>query len=357
MTNPPNTHSHNAVGYQNEAQKVFVDYVATMEIIQSRLKEHVSGAHITQKEIEDRFFRWPTYDRKKQIQFLVDNGFIQHWHEKTNEGRKCDYYKALRFCGYRPGLVKFEKSELGETQKYMLECLLNTDLPENIDRPAYFDFFMQYRDDFPFLFFRIDDFAKRVHTPVTSLSKQTRENILLFGYDCASIDIKQSQPTILAAILEYNVGNNPFSEAIKAGHDVYEFIQDKLNLSSRDQAKDKFFKISYGYPSGELSGLFERGKWISWINQYKSRPEPRKPAKYSQKHHNNLSWLLQNKETKMMKEIWIKLAIHRIPFLTVHDEVLVNHRFLRETRNIFNEVLPNYLPYYQLNEVVKPLNP
>lgn len=355
MTTPP--HSHKAEGFQNQAQKNFVDFVATMEIIQSRLKDSKPGAHISQKEIEDRFFRFPTYDRKKQLQYLIENRFIDHWQVQTDNGRKCDYYKALRFCGYRPDLVKVQKPVLGETQKFMLKCVMNTDLPANFKRTEYFDFFIKYRTDFPFLFFRIDDFAKRIHTPITSLPKDVRENITLFGYDCASIDIKQSQPTILAVILESKVGKNPFSEAISSGHDVYEFIQDKLQLSSRDQAKDKFFEIVFGRPSNELYKLFDGGKWIAWINEYKSKNEPGKPAKYSQKHHNNLSWLLQNKETQMMKEIWIKLTLHRIPFITVHDEILVNHRFLREARNIFNEVLPDYLPYYQLNEVVKPLNP
>ena len=347
----PNTNTHTAEGFQNKAQEDFISYVYTAQLLQLRLKgiDTIKGVHISQQEVEKRFFQYPTFDRKKQINHLVKIGYLKYWQEKTNAGRKMDVYLALRACGFRPDLIQYKKQELGKVQNFMLNCLLSCTLPADSLSTPYFNFFLKYGEKYPFMFFRFDEFSGRLHTPVTSLPGAIRKNILINDQETESIDVRQMQPQLLGKILKEKIGNNQFSDWMDAGLDIYEILAANANLTNRNAGKDKFFELAFGYPNRELERVFGIKNWVAWINKYKNFDEPLKPLKYRNINHNNLAWLLQKLEVGLMKEVWKRLYDRNIMFLTVHDEVIVRIKDLETTEKIFDSVLSGFFSNYQLH--------
>lgn len=308
----------------------------------------LKGVHISDQEIEKRFFIFPHHIRKNEIKYLIEQGLLKHWQEPTGTGRIKNMYYALRACGLRPDLIQQKRPELGPTQKYMLHCLLRTTLKKESPSTPYFDFFLDYGAVFPFLFYRIDEFSGRLHTPVTSLPGAIRKNLLINGQPTASIDVGQMQPQLLSKILKEQIGKNQFSQWMDEGLDIYDIIAAKANLSSREAGKDKFFDLTFGVPKPDLISMFGRTNWIHYINKCKSYDEPNKPTKYRNKNHNNLAWMLSRSEVRTMKEIWKKLFELNIQFLTVHDEVIVTADRVEEAINVFHSVLGPIFANYKL---------
>src|SRR5690554_892914 len=132
------------------------------------------------------------------------------------------------------------------------------------------------------------------------------------------------QPTILASILERNMGKNDLSTWRNSGLDVYEMLQSKANLSTRKEAKKRFFEILFSKPSNDLSNMFGNASWINWINDYKSQHLAHNPHSRN-KPHSNFGWLLQNTEVQIKKKVWQSLINNNVPFLTILDEIIVKH--------------------------------
>jgi hypothetical protein len=157
------------------------------------------------------------------------------------------------------------------------------------------------------------------------------------------------QPVLLGAILKKNVGKNEFSEWIDEGKDIYIMLQKKMNLSTRDEAKKKFFEILFAHSNNELSRMFGNTNWITWINEFKSKPFEPNPHTL-EKNHSNLAWLLQTYEVKLMKEVWHQLLNHGIKFLSVHDEVIVKQKDHQKALGIFQDVLSKELTFFKLSD-------
>ncbi len=347
------TPSHQAEGLKNIAQSDFMSYVYTLQTFKTRLRgiDETTGVHVNQKEIETRFFKYPTYNRKNQIKYLEEIGVLEHWQEKSpTTGHKMDMYYALRACTLRPDLLQLDIPEYGDVQQYMLNNLLAVSLVPGTPSTDYFNCFLKFRDKYKYLFFKFDSFSSRLHTPVTSFPSIHRPNILLYGNQTASVDVATMQPLLLGKILQDVLGKNQFSEWIAEGKDVYLIFRDAINLENRKQGKDKFMSLIFGKPSDELYSFFGNEKWIKWINKYKNNDEPRKPIKYRHKNHNNLAWLLQRYEVNLMKRVWIELYAENIPFLTVHDEIIVEKENLSRLISIMQPILSKELKFFKLNQ-------
>jgi hypothetical protein len=228
----------------------------------------------------------------------------------------------------------------------MRDQLNFVELPISEPKPPYFDAFLQCREKRLELFFTVDDFCGRVHTPVSSLQRDLRPLLRLCGESVVSLDVAQMQPTLLAQILTANIGLNDFSKAINAGTDIYILLQDKAKLQTREEAKKLLFKILFGYPSKALAELFGGANWIDWINEYKSRPEPRNP--HNDKPHTNLAWLLQNSEVRIMSEVWRVMAENSLPFLSVHDEIICRKSDEVKALEIFNNELSKHFVNFKI---------
>ncbi len=347
-TNP----SHQAEGIKNNAQRDFMSYVYTLQTFKTRLKgiDENSGVHINQKEIETRFFKHPTYNRKNQIKYLVEIGALKHWQETSpTTQHKMDMYLALRACGIDPGLVPYVVPNYGKVQNFMLKNLLAVSLIQGTPSTDYFDCFLKFKHDFKYLFFKFDNFSGRLHTPVTSFPAIYRPNILLYSNETASVDVATMQPLLLGLILKNSIGDNQFSSWIDAGEDVYQMLMVASNLADRNKGKERFFQIIFAPPSNELNEVFGKSNWITWINQYKSKIDERNPHS-RQKRYSNLAWLLQRYEVELMKRIWTQLYAANIPFLTVHDEIIVEKENLSRLISIMQPILAKEFQFFKLNQ-------
>lgn len=352
------THTHTHTGhtgeaYQNEEQKIFMDYVYTLQTLQLRLKgvEENDFVHIPMQEvIERRFFKYPNFSAKKQLRHLVEIGALEMQNSRTPCGRKMYQYRSLRLGAFTPFLVKDKVFPIGDVSRFMLETLKKVCVNEGTPINPYFTYFLKYINQYPKLFFTIDKFSGRIHTPVTSFPAKDRINILIDGKQTASIDVATMQPIILGYILKSmdRLRNNEFSKWIDQGEDVYLMLAQKAKLESREQGKKRFFEIIFARPSNELASIFGNAAWIGWINGYKRKRVNENPYT-DRKRHSNLAWLLQKTEVFIMKKIWIKLYETKIEFLTIHDEIIVQEENLSKTYAIMEAVLKEYFPYYKLN--------
>ncbi len=244
-------------------------------------------------------------------------------------------------------LLKPHGRKLTELHKYMMRCMVSANLPTTVEATPYWNTFLKHRTRFAELFFSVDEFAGRVHSPISGMSKDIRPYLTLQGEQTVSFDVAQMQPTLLANILYQNIGANEFTDTINAGTDIYSMLQSKANLSTRDEAKKLFFQMLFGRPSNQLDHLFKGAKFIQWINWYKGEPDHRNPR--GEKLYNNLAFLLQTYEVNIMSEIWQNLALKNIPFLTIHDEIIARQSDTKTVKVTIESVLNKHFKSYKLN--------
>lgn len=245
-------------------------------------------------------------------------------------------------------LLKPHGQPLTDLHRYMMRCVVSTSLPTTVQTTAYWNAFIKHRNVFPELFFSVDRFAGRVHSPISGMSKDIRPYLILQGDAVVSFDVAQMQPTLLANILFENIGKNEFSDTINAGTDIYIMLQEKAGLKTRDEAKRLFFQMIFGKPSQSLERLFDGANFIQWVNWYKMQIDPRNPHS-KEKTYSNLAWLLQTYEVRVMGEVWAKLAKANIPFLTVHDEIIGMQSDTQKIDAVMQSVLSKHFKAYKLN--------
>jgi hypothetical protein len=330
----------------DSAHKKFIKYVRTEMIFSLRFRspeDQMKPVHIAANVITERFFPYPKYNRIKEIQSLCDSGEIKI----TQEGNAY-FYEALKPGGYDLNLLHLKAIPKDKVTQEMFRNIQKVSLPVDAPSTPYFDLFLKYRDAKPGLFFKVDNFSGRVHTPISSFHRTHRPNILLENEITGSIDVATMQPLLLGKILYNAIGKNEYSIWINEGNDVYIKLQNRSSLASRDEAKEKFFEILFSKPNDDLKELFGGADWINWINEYKQAKEPANPHN-KDKPHSNLAWLLQNTEVKIMRQVWEKLVIYNLPFLSVHDEIIIKEKDFEQANNIFHGVLSKEFVYHKLN--------
>jgi len=83
------------------------------------------------------------------------------------------------------------------------------------------------------------------------------------------------------------------------------------------------------------------------VNRFKAlefKPNPRNIIKP----HSNLAFLMQSLEVRLMRKICHRLLEEGIPFLTVHNEVIVRKSDGAATEHIFNEILTPEFACYKI---------
>ena len=327
-------------------QEKFLIFIRTKQVFSLRLRTElglIQPIHVSSKEIEERFFSYPQFNRRDEITALINAGEIL-----VNEKDKRFYYEALK-----PGKIDFSllltKSLPKDTiYREMLNNLKTVSLPPGAASTEYFDLFLKYKEIRPELFFKVDAFAGRVHSPVSNFHRTHRPFLLLNGEETTSLDVATMQPLLLGKILTKHLVNNEYSTWINEGKDIYLELQAKAGLKTRDEAKKKFFEILFSKPSNSLAELFGAADWINWINNYKSTLEPLNPHGKN-KPHSNLAWLLQTTEVKVMVKVWRKLIAAKIIFAPVHDEIIVPVSKAEQAREIMSEVLSKEFVYFKIS--------
>jgi hypothetical protein len=327
----------------------FCEYIRTKQFCLNAIKgaNPDSFVHVGMDEIKNRFLVNPRED----INHLIEKNQIEFKIEKTPIGHDMFFYRVLTSGHYDLTLLNHKGKPLDSITENMMHMLKDVSLKPESENTPYFKSFVENKYLIR-LFFSIDHFSGRVHTPITSLKGDIRKNILLDGEETISIDVVTMQPLLLGAILKNKVGDNEFSKWIDEGKDIYIMLQAKTNLSTREDAKKKFFEILFAHSNESLSKTFGQANWITWINEFKSKPFEPNPHT-NEKNHSNLAWLLQTYEVKLMKEVWHQLLNHGIKFLSVHDEVIVKKKDHEKAFGIFQDVLSKQLSFFRLSDKPK----
>lgn len=312
----------------------FITYIRTKMLFQQRLR-HLSNNNVFIHECDLQ-------------RFNVSKELLFHFEQTKQIQRENNLFRVLNSGNVDLSLLKKQGTKLTPLHEWMRDILNMVILPDRINAPVYFDTFLKCRDKYMSLFFIVDEFCGRVHTPVSSLKHELRPFLILCNEKTISLDVSQMQPTLLANILLQNVGENSFSNAINEGVDVYVMLQNKAQLKSREEAKKRFFQILFGKPNKELEQLFDGENWIKWINDYKIINEPRNPHG-KEKPYSNLAWLLQNYEVFIMSKVWRSLAENAIPFLSVHDEIICRQSDIEKVKTIFSTELSKHFKSYKIN--------
>lgn len=328
-------------------------YIRTLMIFELRFKGEASGlkpVHVPSATVQDMLGD----NYRTTLAGLVASGELAVYRKPLPNGRHKYYYEACRAGEVDFSLLPRKQLPTDATTMYMLECLKHATLPPTATPSAYWHAFRRWRDTRMDLFARYDGFGHRFHTPVTSTPRDTRPSLMLYGEPTASIDIVQSQPTILAHLLQTAIGDNEFSGWIGQGVDVYTMLQASAGLATRDEAKTAFFEIAFGKPSDKLAKTYGDAGWVRWINDIKRTPLKANPnTKYnkdgSTSHHNNLAMLLQRTEAAIMRKIWTALVEANIPFLTIHDEIAVRTKDLEASYKLMAGVIVEALPFAKIS--------
>lgn len=332
-----------------EYQRSFVTYVRTKMFLKTKFRD-IKGRHpvfISHAEIEKRFFPNPAFDKKRELATLVKSGELAITEVLRPDGSKLFLYEALKPGPIDLSMLRSISACEDELLLKMQSYLTLVSLPSGAPSTQYFNLFLKHKDSYLDLFFRVDDFSGRVHTPVTNFHSNYRSNILLEGQPTCSIDVCTMQPLLLGKILADQVGKNDFSLWIDSGEDIYSKLQKIAGLTTRDEAKKRFFEILFAPANDSLVKVFGQADWIVWINQYKSTTEPRNPHSNA-KQHSNLAWLLQSTEVGLMRRVWQELDLAGISFLSVHDEVIIKISDQHKATDIFNKVFSKEFQYYKI---------
>jgi len=326
-------------------EHLFTTYVRTKTLYKRRLKDlkDYDTVKIYQYELE---------------KFNVNNGPFLFRLKRKGE---IDYDSNGNFKALRDGPINFELLEKGRKKpkvsmplsplhKYMRDELKYVEIDvDKKDIPVYFKAFLDHRDKQMNEFFTVDEFAGRVHTPVVNIKGELRLKLKFHGSDITSLDVKQMQPTILGKVLYDCIGNNPFSDAIFRGEDVYMLLlRQNRSISTRPEAKKLLFQLIFGRPMERIGTMFHGDtNWVDWINHYKSTPEKLNPHKEDK--HTNLAWLLQYSEVQVMTDIWKVLMQEGIHFLTIHDDILCKEEDKDRVYAIMKQELGRHFRRFKIN--------
>lgn len=257
-------------------------------------------------------------------------------------------FKVLKDGPIDFSLLKDKSRKLDNLERMIKANLRWVSIAQGIQSSIYFEQFLKQKEKHLDAFFLVDKFSGRIHTPITSLQGSIRKHLLLKNETVVSLDVAQIQPLLLSFILNENIGNNEFTEWIENGEDIYLKFKEKLNLQNREEAKTKFYEITFGVANKRLAEMFGFSNWIKWVNDVKSFVLQQNPNSKT-KPHSNLAWLLQTTEVKIMRSIWQKLIDNDIIFLTVHDEVIVRESDADETFKIMVDELKFHFDTFKVN--------
>ena len=288
---------------------------------------------------DDYEFVFNNLKSQKEIDFekvLNDNGSFYFKFKVLNDG-------PIDFS-----LLKDKSRKLDNLERMIKANLRWVSIVQGIQSSIYFEQFLKQKEKHLDAFFSVDKFSGRIHTPITSLQGSIRKHLLLKNETVVSLDVAQIQPLLLSFILNENIGNNEFTEWIENGEDIYLKFKEKLNLQNREEAKTKFYEITFGIANKRLAEMFGFSNWIKWVNDVKSFVLQQNPNSKT-KPHSNLAWLLQTTEVKIMRSIWQKLIDNDILFLTVHDEVIVRISDEDETYKIMVDELKFHFNTFKVN--------
>lgn len=328
----------------------FLTYLRTLQVVRQRLGgiDDADFVHVPQKTIEREFFKYPASRWRAELARLEGSGdLVWKWGEGHTPGRKYGLFKAIKPGDVDLSLLKPNGQEWGANGRKMASYLLRVSIPEECIRTEYLRLFIQNRETYLPVFFTVDGFSGRVHTPITSMPAADRMQLLIDGCPVVSMDVSQMQPRLLGLILNKHIAQNDISTFLDEGGDIYTMIQERANLATREDAKKRFYQIVFGYPSTEINQYLNDWEACHYINRLKEWNCPENP--HRERRHTNLAYMLQRDEVRLMRRVWERLCRADIPFLSVHDEILCRESDAPRAEKYFRTELNSMFHNYKLN--------
>ncbi len=331
-----------------------VDYLFTK--IQEKTKKHYSnGVYFTRPELQ--YILGFTHFQEVLKQ-LKEKGFINSYLSP----RKGKYYKEqnlyfiklsdsvevtksgiLKYdvpfiCKYIKYLERHEKPQNKYTKiqaKNISVTTLHTD-NEEVNK----EFSLRAKDAKSNV--SLDSFAGRVYSPVTNLKRTDRPHLRIEDERTIEIDLNTSQPTFLSELFLCEIGLNSYSELINSEIDIYKYIQTKLKIKTREQAKIKYAKMIMGRPDSKSANQFYDlfPDTENFLRSIKTIPLSENKLRTPYK---NAAYLLQSIELKAFKDVWKELNKNNIRFISVHDSVIIKKSDLQKGFGIIKNTLENYI--------------
>jgi hypothetical protein len=192
-------------------------------------------------------------------------------------------------------------------------------------------------------FYHFDNFG-RFHTNFTILKGMIRENCLLIdGEETAHVDINNSQPLFLTAIIDQydlnTAGIEPTEYALfkdKTIHGgLYKYFMDEFNIKDRKAVKELIYKVLFGknLSDGANKKFHKLFPTIhNFIILYKESTDDYK----------SLAYELQRSESNLIFNNIIKEIMEKLPdvsLFTVHDSIVFPEIYKEQIEKIFYDKL------------------
>lgn len=201
--------------------------------------------------------------------------------------------------------------------------------------------------------FKIDAFSGRVHSIFSMLAIDFYKYNDTFNFE---IDLKTSQPVILAHLLRQEIGDNKFSNDVDNGIDIYEKIKTHYSLNTRAEGKQMFYELIFGSKTN-LEELYPQANaWVKEKKNFEIKDYWRQKdtleydimAFYVKKkkwirRHSIIALMLQKKELDIFRKIWNALHTVGIDFVTRHDSVVINLKDADNALYHINNILEDEL--------------
>ena len=189
------------------------------------------------------------------------------------------------------------------------------------------------------------NFAGRYYHYLTNVKSSLRGRLTTIdGCETAELDIEQCQIKILEKLMGERAQALDFVKFMQQGDVLYEYIQDKCDLKTRGEAKQTAFKMLFGRCNSKASKMIY-SMFPGLEDPMKQIKTVRDPGNPSRKIYSNLARMLQSYEVNMLQNLAFKLDYAGIPFLSIHDSIMVKKKDMDKAFEIFTEVANYFLDH------------
>lgn len=201
-------------------------------------------------------------------------------------------------------------------------------------------------------YIREDQFSGRVYNIATGVPRWVRSYIRIQGEPVAEVDMVSSHAVLLWKIVPKTDFISFLYASTSRGSDIYDRYGEILGISDRKEVKFRFLRSLYGRTSSkyfkEFKSCFPQAGEI--LEEIKTTENPRNPSN-DKGTHTNLAFKLLNLEVKLFRKVWEAYYLAGIPFLSIHDGLLVPVSKVTRARVLMEEILRREIPIIQTKTV------
>lgn len=195
-------------------------------------------------------------------------------------------------------------------------------------------------------YIREDQFSGRVYNIATGVPRWVRSRFRIQGETVVEVDMDASHAVLLWLIVPRTDFARFLWETTSQGGDIYSAYGERVGIRDRRAVKYRFLRSLYSRPSSKYFQEFKRvfpeaGRILEEI---KSSPDPRNPNGEKNGNHTNLAFKLLTAEVRLFRKVWEALYIEGIPFLSIHDGILIPSSRANQARDIMVGVLRQFIP-------------